>query len=1327
MKKLLTFLTLLTLFFATGWAETKTYSLTPNEASTGTNSGSYIEKLTAFTYNNVSWMMTQWNPRTLQVRTNQSNAGSEFRFYTTSAFPGRITKVVISFSTFNVTDASKLMFLGGSAIGSVSGISGGSAGTWDATNNTLTWEPSSSENFTYFGFYQNGKAASGSNFLNDTDAIVVTYEEGSSTVETVATPTFSPEEGTFTEAQNVTISCATSGATIHYTTDGSTPTASSTTYSSAIPVSETTTIKAIAVKSGMNNSDVATATYTINAPLTSLADVNGLDDNDEFTYGAQTVVLAAYGRDLHIVMPDNTAGSLIYADYNNDWSSDYTFGKVINSGWGGTKTTYSTKPEVKNPTNFSLSGETAEVTPIEITSSDLTKANFGRYAVLKGVNVAAGGTIAGINSYNQFHISFEGEAGVYDVYGVIGWHNNAGQFLPIKYEPANVPVYYLVGTFNNWNQSAEYIFTKSGDSYVLNGVDLPDNAEFQINKVVNGVTTWIGGYADGEVYGIHGGHHENIGLGGSKNFKIEAGAITNFSFTVDGNDNPNLLTVSRDAQFFVKGDFNGWNREAMTATATGWTIEHVISSANQFGFVDEWGYWYGGRDWWINEEHLDTELEIKPDGNFYMNIDGTDDYTLTVTSAKTTLTVSKIEVPTGDDYVLVTDVDDLDTSSSFIIVSKENDMAMAEQRTSNREGKAVTLKENGSKAVPDEDIIELFSLEEGSGGWYFKATNISPGYLYASSSSNNQLKTSDQIDSNGNSLATISINGSTGVASIKFQGTNTRNTLQFNLNNNNPPIFNCYSSASQQPVYLYKKVEAIERATPPVITPASQNVKGGLLEGVMITAAEGATIHYTLDGTEPTVDSPEFDGQAFNITGTGGERKMVRAIAVEADKAPSYPASVTYTFQAPATPTISPDAGTYNEAVTVTITSTDGGTIYYLVDPEEAPTNATGVITAGQVYTEGETTITLSENGTHKVYAAVDLNGITSWAQATYTIILPTPTQVTLAELCQNGVITEGENWYVISDKLIAVYADATKGILWCKDMGNASIFSTSIKDGQVDFLKDDPQAQNGRDWDQSNWIALHFSTPTATNNIDQLVNGAVNRYIKPGTVKGKLIDEVNYALRMDLDQLELVTQADDPDINPNYIPNVYCPANFMPTNLNIWGNDEDGGYTTGSDQNYFFMNPKIQEICEVTYAQWDATHGCFTVPTSSGFDGAFYIGTGYNVIQSQNFTNSLQDEHIYKFKAIVQRSDKDNYGPKNVTTPATGITLYPIDLDPSENGGSDITTAINTVDVNGKAVKSVKYVNVAGIVSDVPFQGVNIVVTEYTDGSRTTSKMLRK
>ena len=56
-----------------------------------------------------------------------------------------------------------------------------------------------------------------------------------------------------------------------------------------------------------------------------------------------------------------------------------------------------------------------------------------------------------------------------------------------------------------------------------------------------------------------------------------------------------------------------------------------------------------------------------------------------------------------------------------------------------------------------------------------------------------------------------------------------------------------------------------------------------------------------------------------------------------------------------------------------------------------------------------------------------------------------------------------------------------------------------------------------------------------------------------------------------------------------------------------------------------------------------------------------------------------------------------------------------------------NIITAVENIIVNKGQVKSVKYVNVAGIVSDTPFQGVNIIVTEYTDGTRTTTKMLKK
>jgi Chitobiase/beta-hexosaminidase C-terminal domain/Legume lectin domain len=81
----------------------------------------------------------------------------------------------------------------------------------------------------------------------------------------VATPTFSPAAGTYTSAQTVTISDATSGATIYYTTNGNAPTTSSTAYTGPITVSSTETLEAIAVAAGDSNSAVASAAYTINA------------------------------------------------------------------------------------------------------------------------------------------------------------------------------------------------------------------------------------------------------------------------------------------------------------------------------------------------------------------------------------------------------------------------------------------------------------------------------------------------------------------------------------------------------------------------------------------------------------------------------------------------------------------------------------------------------------------------------------------------------------------------------------------------------------------------------------------------------------------------------------------------------------------------------------------------------------------------------------------------------------------------------------------------------------------------------------------------------
>jgi hypothetical protein len=80
---------------------------------------------------------------------------------------------------------------------------------------------------------------------------------------TAASPTFSPPAGTYSSAQSVTITSTTSGATIYYTTDGSTPTTSSTKYTAPVSISTTTTLNAMATATGFTNSPVTSGIYTI--------------------------------------------------------------------------------------------------------------------------------------------------------------------------------------------------------------------------------------------------------------------------------------------------------------------------------------------------------------------------------------------------------------------------------------------------------------------------------------------------------------------------------------------------------------------------------------------------------------------------------------------------------------------------------------------------------------------------------------------------------------------------------------------------------------------------------------------------------------------------------------------------------------------------------------------------------------------------------------------------------------------------------------------------------------------------------------------------------
>ncbi len=139
------------------------------------------------------------------------------------------------------------------------------------------------------------------------DIISWTYSSGSPTLTAAATPTFSPAAGTYASAQSVTLSDATAGSTIFYTTDGSTPTTSSTKYTLAIGVGTTTTIKAIATAPNFTTSLVGIATYTIQTAVAT----------PTFSPAAGT-----YSSTQSVALSDTTSGATIY--YTTDGSSPTT-------------------------------------------------------------------------------------------------------------------------------------------------------------------------------------------------------------------------------------------------------------------------------------------------------------------------------------------------------------------------------------------------------------------------------------------------------------------------------------------------------------------------------------------------------------------------------------------------------------------------------------------------------------------------------------------------------------------------------------------------------------------------------------------------------------------------------------------------------------------------------------------------------------------------------------------------------------------------------------------------------------------------------------------
>lgn len=283
-----------------------------------------------------------------------------------------------------------------------------------------------------------------------------------------ATPTFNPAAGAVDAGTVVTISCTTDSATLVYTVNGGDIiTADGNT--ATVTINDSTTIEAYATKAGLEDSQVATATYTvikyINA--TSIADaytkmgVADLASNastEEFKVAFEPVVTYANGANIYIY--DGESYSLIFK-----YDTNINAGDKIAAGWKATVKNYANLYEFIPDASAELTTNGTAAIPAAdtIAASDLIAANQAKLVVLKDVVIAEatpGATASGsargytatvngetINLFNNFK-NESMVADTYDITGIIGVFNSTVQLQPISFVKSNSGVSEIVASEN---------------------------------------------------------------------------------------------------------------------------------------------------------------------------------------------------------------------------------------------------------------------------------------------------------------------------------------------------------------------------------------------------------------------------------------------------------------------------------------------------------------------------------------------------------------------------------------------------------------------------------------------------------------------------------------------------------------------------------------------------------------------------------------------------------------------------------------------------------------------------------------------------------------
>ncbi len=991
MKKLLTFLALLTLFFTVGWADEVTYTFTSK--SWEATPANWIGTADGSQFN------TSQTPLGVQVTTGKGSGAT----ITCPVSYDNISKVEVTYSSSSKAVATISVSIGTFQIGQHSVSK-------SQTKTTLTYTPN---------VIRSGVVSFTPNVTANSigiNSVKIYYTPGGSTTETCAAPTFSPAAGTYYEPQSVTLSCTTPGSTIYYTTDGSTPTTSSTEYTSAITVSENTTIKAIATADGMDPSPVASATYTIFEPetVTPTYEQSLISGFGKFYYVDKTNPTTSAiwkSNNYGAVASGQISGTKYdteswlytpYIDLTNATNPELSFSHAGNFFQTYMQTDAQVKVRVLNGTEWSEWSDLAISTWPNGTSWDFVDntTSLLTYAGKKiqiAFKYTSSTSRAGSWEIKNFKVQDVVNSG--DLY-ILGMVNGNG-----VRPDQGVKMTYANGTYS----AKIWVIGNSSNAMGVPGTWFAFTTVLAENNDNGG---W--GYvnqnrysptpSDGLYYWLNSGANEGALVSdeplekqnNDNAFLIPAGLyeitvsgdLSKFSLTSIKNLKPTItpeggeVFLNSTATIALAEDFNDFIGDCNPVVTYAGSPVSITAPVAKL-FVNDNAV-VGTSSTYTFSTAGSTTIT----GKGALVVNGNDQYAAKTNSQNFTV----VEPSEGSVYTLVTSVADLDETSEYVLFPKgsnnESGRVMSTTRQTNniKGSETVTTVINNEISVPaDAQVITLVKTTATVDGNNVDAwmLSVGDGYLYAASNSSNYMKVSTTAEDK--CKATVAIDGN---AEIVFRGDYSHNVLRYNTGDN---LYSCYESGKQNPVYLYKKGASTpsDKVATPVINPGSANtsnpyiVYGGKQQVAITCATEGATVYYTINGDEPTTSSTQYTGEPFDLTSAGGNM-TVKAIAVEDGLENSAVATAYYLFKSPNAPTFAPTATTQTGDFDITInTEYEDGVIYYMLDPASAPT-ATNLTENGTQYS---TPVAVTGEGEHTIYAVVVLNGIkSSVASETYTI-----------------------------------------------------------------------------------------------------------------------------------------------------------------------------------------------------------------------------------------------------------------------------------------------------------------------------------------------------